>query len=74
MSRQAICFRSRSFRFLKLYSLTLDDKGLGGERRMFENAFANAVSMLLLVFGVSVAFIILSGYLWSRVRQKRQLE
>jgi len=46
------------------------DKGLGGERRMFEDAFAGAVSMLVFFFGVSVAFIIFSGYLWSRVRKR----
>ncbi len=45
-------------------------KGLSGERRMFEDAFASAVSMLLFFFGVSVAFIIFSGYLWSRVRKR----
>jgi hypothetical protein len=37
---------------------------------MFEDAFAGAVSMLLFFFGVSVAFIIFSGYLWSRVRKR----
>ena len=45
-------------------------KGLGGERRMFEDAFAGAVSMLVFFFGFSVAFIIFSGYLWSRVRKR----
>ena len=44
------------------------------EMRMFENAFANAVSMVLLVFGISIAFIFLSGYLWSRERKKAILE
>jgi hypothetical protein len=50
------------------------DKGLGEERRMFEEAFAGAVSMLLFFFGVSAAFIIFSGYLWSRVRKRLLLE
>jgi ABC-type transport system involved in multi-copper enzyme maturation permease subunit len=40
------------------------------ERGMFENSFANAVSMLLLFFGVTIAFIIFSAYLWSRERKK----
>jgi len=33
---------------------------------MLENVYANAVMMLLLFFGISIAFIILSAYLWSR--------
>jgi len=44
------------------------------ERRMFENAFANAVSMVLLILGISIAFIFLSGYLWSRERKRVLLE
>jgi hypothetical protein len=54
--------------------LTLGDKSLDGERRMFEDAFAGAVSMLVFFFGASVAFIVLSGYLWSRVRKRILLE
>jgi hypothetical protein len=50
------------------------DKGLNGEKRMFEDAFAGAVSMLVFFFGASVAFIVLSGYLWSRVRKRILLE
>ncbi|MCW4008299.1 MAG: hypothetical protein NWF09_06420 [Candidatus Bathyarchaeota archaeon] len=41
---------------------------------MFENAFSNAVSMLLLLLGISIAFIFLSGYLWSRDRKRILLE
>jgi len=41
---------------------------------MLENTYAIAVSMLLLCFGVSIAFIIFSAYLWSRVRDKVLLE
>jgi len=37
---------------------------------MLENTFANAVSMLLLFFGISIAFIIFSAYLWSRAQKK----
>jgi heme/copper-type cytochrome/quinol oxidase subunit 4 len=37
---------------------------------MFENTFASAVSMMLFVFGVSIAFIFVSGYLWSRERKR----
>ena len=40
------------------------------ERRMLENIFPNAVSMLLFCFGVSIAFIFFSACLWSRVREK----
>jgi heme/copper-type cytochrome/quinol oxidase subunit 4 len=41
---------------------------------MFENAFASAVSMMLFVFGISIAFIFVSGYLWSRERKRILLE
>jgi Na+/proline symporter len=41
---------------------------------MFENAISGAVSMLVFFFGVSIAFIIFSGYLWSRVRKRVLLE
>jgi hypothetical protein len=41
---------------------------------MFENAFTSAVSMMLFVFGVSIAFIFVSGYLWSRERKRILLE
>ncbi|MGB9915004.1 MAG: hypothetical protein ACPLIG_03245 [Candidatus Bathyarchaeales archaeon] len=41
---------------------------------MFENAFNNAVSMLLLLFGITIVFIFLSGYLWSRERKRILLE
>jgi hypothetical protein len=44
------------------------------ERRMLKNIFPNAVSMMLFCFGVSIAFIFFSAYLWSRVRQKVLLE
>jgi hypothetical protein len=37
---------------------------------MFENVITNAASMLLLFFGISMAFIFLTGYLWSRERTK----
>jgi hypothetical protein len=41
---------------------------------MFENAFSSAVSIMLFVFGVSIAFIFISGYLWSRERKRVSLE
>jgi D-alanyl-lipoteichoic acid acyltransferase DltB (MBOAT superfamily) len=37
---------------------------------MLENAYTTAVTMLLVFFGVSIAFIIFSAYLWSRERRK----
>ena len=37
---------------------------------MLENTYTNAVTMLLLFFGVSIAFIFFSAYLWLR-EQKR---
>jgi hypothetical protein len=41
-------------------------KGLSRERRMFEKTALDAVAMLLFFFGLSIAFIVFSGYLWSR--------
>jgi uncharacterized membrane protein len=37
-----------------------------GERGMFEEVFASALYMLVMFFGVMIAFIILTGYYWSR--------
>jgi hypothetical protein len=37
---------------------------------MFESAFVDAVRMLLFFFGLSMAFIIVSGYLWSRQHKR----
>ncbi|MEM2107880.1 MAG: hypothetical protein QXL10_01155 [Candidatus Bathyarchaeia archaeon] len=45
-----------------------------GEEVMFDNAFNIAVSMLLLLLGISIAFIFLSGYFWSRERKRILLE
>jgi hypothetical protein len=50
------------------------NKGIGGEKRMFEEAMSGAVSMLVFFFGVSVAFLIFSGYLWTRTRKRMLLE
>jgi cell division protein FtsI/penicillin-binding protein 2 len=33
---------------------------------MFEEVFASALYMMVLFFGVMIAFIILTGYYWSR--------
>ena len=41
---------------------------------MFENAFDSAISIVLFVLGISIAFIFLSGYLWSRERKRILLE
>ena len=62
-----------SFRFISIFETLLFNfmhLRVKWERRMLENAIGSAVSMLLLFFGVSIAFIIFSGYLWSRVRRK----
>jgi ABC-type transport system involved in multi-copper enzyme maturation permease subunit len=40
------------------------------ERRTFDNIFVNAISMLLLFFGISIVTIFLTGYVWSRERKK----
>jgi len=37
---------------------------------MLENTYTSAVTMLLLFFGVSIAVIIFSAYLWSREPKK----
>ena len=66
-----------SFRVISVFETLLfnaGDKGLGGERRMFEEAMSGAVSMLVFFFGVSVAFLIFSGYLWSRTRKRILLD
>jgi hypothetical protein len=39
---------------------------------MFENTYINAVTLLLLFFGISVAFIFLSAYLWMRQQKTPQ--
>jgi hypothetical protein len=41
-----------------------------GKRRMLENAYTSAVAMLLLFFGVSIAFILLSAYFWMSEQRK----
>jgi hypothetical protein len=42
----------------------------GRERGMFEKVVSDAVCMLLLFFGVSIAFIIFQSYVWSRERKR----
>jgi len=65
------------FEFISIFETLFFNTGqlrISRERRMFENALTSAVSMLLFVFGVSIAFIFFSGYLWSRGRKSILLE
>jgi hypothetical protein len=63
----------QAFDFISFYEtslLTAYTQELNGERRVFENTYTSAVAMLLLFFGVSIAFIILSAYLWMHEQRK----
>jgi hypothetical protein len=61
------------FLFISVFEASLfnvESVGCMEEKGVYETAFNSAVTMLLVFFGFSIAFIILSGYLWSR-QQKR---
>jgi len=65
------------FRFFPTFEASLLNfihPGVRWERRMLKNILPTAVSMLLFYFGVSIAFIFFSAYLWSGVREKVLLE
>ncbi len=61
------------FRFVSVFETLLFNAGrvgLCGERRMFETAFVDAVAMLLLFFGLSIAYIIFQSYVWSHQQRR----
>lgn len=63
--------------FISLSETLLFNAGqqrIRGGKRMFENALSSAVTIALFVFGVSIAFILFSAYLWSRERKRILLD